>query len=652
MRAEALSKGRKTNRRQSHTILGTRTQRGITQMSLDYLFRSLGSKVVHPVLSPSLVASLDAADASEGQLLSASNFLDSIYGDGMSTRAQSRATTPAVVNTSSPSASPNMQPPLRYLQQVASLHKTGKTGLWDQWTILGLNRDSVQSPVAVAEFVKPEASHSAQAFVNSATTAPKAARTSHVRFPSAPRKNDLPKTPSKFAFWTRPPCTRARTKPQPTVQRTINANQRQEAFVPATPRRNAPPRPKPQTFPVRPSLDNLDIPNAPNADYAVVVSMYEVYNDRVFDLLQTSTINARGDRQRRALLFKSTELSPDRKVVAGLRKVVCGSYDEAMMVLETGLTERRVAGTGSNSVSSRSHGFFVVEVKKRDTRRGAGDSVWAGGVLTIVDLAGSERAKNSKTAGNALAEAGKINESLMYLGQCLQMQSDIGIEGGPRTHLVPFRQCKLTELLFANSFVAGGGRHAQRGIMIVTADPVGDFNATSQILRYSALAREITVPRIPSVASEIGGFTPETQLHHSSGSRPGTAETAKFSASTRNGRVSPADSAMALGDLVAARGEAERLFDEVAILAMRLAEEQARRREAEAGWAHAEERAEQMEREVREECFEAMEARLEEEKRRWLVTRDEERDQMDEEMDRKIEMLVQERDESTIKGKW
>ena len=43
--------------------------------------------------------------------------------------------------------------------------------------------------------------------------------------------------------------------------------------------------------------------------------------------------------------------------------------------------------------------------------------------LTVF-TAGSERARNAKTAGATLAEAGKINESLMYLGQCLQMQSD------------------------------------------------------------------------------------------------------------------------------------------------------------------------------------------------------------------------------------
>lgn len=44
--------------------------------------------------------------------------------------------------------------------------------------------------------------------------------------------------------------------------------------------------------------------------------------------------------------------------------------------------------------------------------------------LTKRTNVGSERARNAKTAGATLAEAGKINESLMYLGQCLQMQSD------------------------------------------------------------------------------------------------------------------------------------------------------------------------------------------------------------------------------------
>jgi hypothetical protein len=145
-------------------------------------------------------------------------------------------------------------------------------------------------------------------------------------------------------------------------------------------------------MPVEPLLDDLTVDIDANADYAILISMYEVYNDRIFDLLSpqppTGTISAKSVIQkdrRRPLLFKSTERSPDRKVVAGLRKIVCGTLREAFMVLEAGLLERRTAGTGSNAVSSRSHGFFCVEVLKRP--RGSFRD-WIGSALTVVDLAG------------------------------------------------------------------------------------------------------------------------------------------------------------------------------------------------------------------------------------------------------------------------
>src|ERR1700753_1706392 len=180
--------------------------------------------------------------------------------------------------------------------------------------------------------------------------------------------------------------------------------------------------PRPSALPTLPNLEDLQANIDTAYEYVIIVSMYEVYNDRIFDLLtQQVTNNRLGTPRRRALLFKSTELSPDRKVVAGLRKVVCCTLDEALMVLETGLLERKVAGTGSNAVSSRSHGFFCVQVKRRHR---VNKGKWEGNTLTVVDMAGSERAPNAQTAGATLAEAGKINESLMYLGQCMQMQSD------------------------------------------------------------------------------------------------------------------------------------------------------------------------------------------------------------------------------------
>lgn len=67
-----------------------------------------------------------------------------------------------------------------------------------------------------------------------------------------------------------------------------------------------------------------------------------------------------------------------------------------------------------------------MEVKKRSRSARGEAGQWSGSALTIVDLAGSERARDARTQGATLAEAGKINESLMYLGQCLQMQSELG----------------------------------------------------------------------------------------------------------------------------------------------------------------------------------------------------------------------------------
>lgn len=138
--------------------------------------------------------------------------------------------------------------------------------------------------------------------------------------------------------------------------------------------------------------------------------------------------------------------------------------------------------------------------------------------------------------------------------------------------------------------------------MIVTADPLGDFNATSQILRYSALAREVTVPRIPSVSSTIlaGALT--------------------FSGTHRldnNGRASPTthtDEAV----VEMAFSEIARLSEEVDILGVKFKEEEARRKEAEEGWQQAEERADEIEKQVREECWQEMERRMSEERRRWL----------------------------------
>lgn len=154
--------------------------------------------------------------------------------------------------------------------------------------------------------------------------------------------------------------------------------------------------------------------------------------------------------------------------------------------------------------------------------------------------------------------------------------------------------------------------------MIVTADAVGDFNATSQILRYSALAREVTVPRIPSVASTLW-------------SRSNVRDVA-------SGRNTPA--ALDPESFATAAQEISRLTEEVEAANMRLTEEQNRRHEAELALEAALERCIAVEQDIREDCWIECEARLEEERRRWKGAWCEEADRNDEHIDRKLEVLT------------
>ena len=259
-----------------------------------------------------------------------------MYGDALQSQRSSRAPTPMTVGHIS----------------TSSANPSASTGLYSQWSILSLdagtpppsdNRSNVKSTAAM---------------------------------PFQGNTHDTTPLPSKLPFWNPLRMTRKQAKLR------FGNSVQDPHFVPSVPKRNLPQRPS--ALPNFPDISDLSVPISSNTEYAILVSMYEVYNDRIFDLL-SQTRNPK-DLRRRPLLFKSTEVSPNRKMVAGLRKVVCGSYEEALMVLETGLIERRVAGTGSNSVSSRSHGFFCVEVKRR--AKGGMASMWSGAQLTIVDLAG------------------------------------------------------------------------------------------------------------------------------------------------------------------------------------------------------------------------------------------------------------------------
>ncbi|ROW00476.1 hypothetical protein VPNG_07957 [Cytospora leucostoma] len=481
----------------SHTILGSRTQRGLTQLSLDVLFRSIGKGIVDIDTNSTLEASIKASDGSEANISSASIFIDTVYGDTAEQppRPSPQAQTPLVVRPHDSFVQPEAPSSDVFRPELYRPTEKSDPRLASPKSVRIVRKEDY---TASSPFTPERFRDDGSAFPHGNIQSTIGNRQA-LRMRAANLKSPV-KSPSKHYMGVTASARQkkryAKTSPRKEYQPTN----------PAAPRRLLP---RPPALAPAPDISTVSVPSDPAAEYAVLISMYEVYNDRIFDLLTPPAKSAATKvYRRRPLIFRSTDLAPDRKVVAGLRKILCSDLDQALMVLEAGLHERRVAGTGTNSVSSRSHGFFSIEVKKRPRSSGKRyEYPWGGSTLTIVDLAGSERARDARTAGATLAEAGKINESLMYLGQCLQMQSDVGSSSKPS--VVPFRQCKLTELLFSNSFPStmtqsqSIRRNPQKAVMIVTADPHGDFNATSQILRYSALAREVTVPRVPSITEAI-----------------------------------------------------------------------------------------------------------------------------------------------------
>lgn len=140
--------------------------------------------------------------------------------------------------------------------------------------------------------------------------------------------------------------------------------------------------------------------------------------------------------------------------------------------------------------------------------------------------------------------------------------------------------------------------------MVVTADPLGDFNATSQILRYSALAREVTVPRVPSLTESI-------------------VSAVSARGRSTSGRASPNDASAAAENLERAMAEIARLSKDCHGLAVRLAEEEIARSEVELRLQAAEDRCVMIEQEVREECWADMDEQMEQERKRWQAAWDE-----------------------------
>ena len=246
----------------------------------------------------------------------------------------------------------------------------------------------------------------------------------------------------------------------------------------------------------------LKTPGKEDVKLLLFVSMLEIHNERVYDLLDNYSVennNNNKKTERKVLNVKYDKKG--RPSAQGLSEHKITSADDIKKVLAFSTNNRQVASTSVNKESSRSHSILtikLVEVPKLDMQIIMKDPERYLKVsrLGITDLAGNERSNRTQTSGDHLKEAGNINLSLMTFSQCLKyLKSNQKKEQSSRqsfaSAVVPFRDSKLTRLL--QEYFLGDSRVSM--IVCITPTPVC-YDESINSLKLSAEAREIETVHI------------------------------------------------------------------------------------------------------------------------------------------------------------
>ncbi|CAJ1081769.1 kinesin-like protein KIF20A isoform X1 [Xyrichtys novacula] len=228
------------------------------------------------------------------------------------------------------------------------------------------------------------------------------------------------------------------------------------------------------------ALSSCDQHNASDqsdcSQFALWVAFFEIYNECVYDLLQTSLYS----KSKKRASLRVCDDGAGNAYIKDLRWINIQTLSEASRLLQFGNRNRSAAATKMNQSSSRSHSIFTMKLLKID-----GSSVKRISEFSLCDLAGSERCNKTNTLGERLKEAGNINTSLLILGKCItalrNSQTDRMKNG-----YIPFRESKLTKLF--QSVFCGKGRAA----MIVNINQCAStYDETLHVMKFSAVAKQV-----------------------------------------------------------------------------------------------------------------------------------------------------------------
>ena len=203
----------------------------------------------------------------------------------------------------------------------------------------------------------------------------------------------------------------------------------------------------------------------PEIEFMVKVSMIEIYQEKIRDLIETDKINL------------NVREDPTKGIfIEDISEHYVGSPDEVIDIMKVGTNNRAQACTNMNEHSSRSHSIFIMTVSQNNRK----DGVAKTGKLYLVDLAGSEKISKTGATGHTLEEAKIINKSLTTLGMVINSLTD-----GKSTH-IPYRESKLTRVLQES---LGGN---SKTCLIITCSPsIYNESETLSTLRFGERAKKI-----------------------------------------------------------------------------------------------------------------------------------------------------------------
>lgn len=158
-------------------------------------------------------------------------------------------------------------------------------------------------------------------------------------------------------------------------------------------------------------------------DYKFSISMLEVYNEEIYDLLEKNKTK------------RTIQNDGSNFMVKDLRKIEIRSAEELLEFYEKGCKRRTTDSTCRNSCSSRSHSVFRLYMKKNDSITG----ICSYSVFDMVDLAGSEKYDVVDNDNSKKDQMININQSLSTLNKVI---SQIVKKEKPA-----FRESKLTMIL-------------------------------------------------------------------------------------------------------------------------------------------------------------------------------------------------------------